>query len=65
MRLPLKKVLSWNAEDLDPEERLEILVDIVSSIMNMKLEHLLEKEYSIEETIEILRRTIVEGKTFR
>ena len=58
----IKKILSWEMEDLDPEEKFEILADMVSSLMDMKLEQLLEEGYSLREAIEILKRTIIEGE---
>jgi len=62
----IKKILSWEMENLDPEEKFEILADMVSSLMDMKLEQLMEEGYSLGEAIEILKRTIIEGeKPFR
>ena len=58
----IKKMLSWEMENLDPEEKFEILADMVSSLMDMKLEQLLEEGYSVGEAIEILKRTIIEGE---
>jgi len=58
----IKKILSWEMENLDPEEKFEILADMVSSLMDMKLEQLLEEGYSLREAIEILKRTIIEGE---
>ncbi len=62
----IRKILGWEMENLDPEEKFEILADMVSSLMSMKLEQLLEDGFSIEEAIKILKRTIIEGeKPFR
>jgi len=58
----IKKMLSWEMENLDPEEKFEILADMVSSLMDMKLEQLMEEGYSLGEAIEILKRTIIEGE---
>ncbi len=58
----IKKMLSWEMESLNPEEKFEILADMVSSLMDMKLEQLLEEGYSVGEAIEILKRTIIEGE---
>ena len=58
----IKKMLSREMENLDPEEKFEILADMVSSLMDMKLEQLMEEGYSLGEAIEILKRTIIEGE---
>ncbi len=56
----------WEEENLDPEEKFEILADIVSGLMSMKLEQLLDEGYNIKKAIRILRRTIIKGeKPFR
>ncbi len=62
----IRKMLSWEVENLNPEEKFEILADMVSSLMSMKLEQLLNDGYSMEEAIRILKREIIEGgKPFR
>ncbi|MEX0567869.1 MAG: hypothetical protein Q6363_001750 [Candidatus Njordarchaeota archaeon] len=62
----IRKLLSWEIENLTPEEKFEILADMVSNLMRMKLEQLLEEGYSVEEAVRILRRMIIEGeKPFR
>ncbi len=62
----IRKLLSWEIENLTPEEKCEILADMVSNLMRMKLEQLLEEGYSVEEAVRILRRMIIEGeKPFR
>ena len=61
----IKKIWNSEKENLDPEKKFEILADLTSSVMRMKLELLLEEGYTINEAIKILRRMIEGEKPFR
>lgn len=49
------------ANGTTPEQRLESLADMITNLMNLKLEQLLKKGLSPREAAELLRKIISEG----
>ena len=62
IRSTVLKVLSENSKELKPEKKLEILADMVSNIMLMKLKLLMEKGYTLEEALKVLKSMIRYGE---